>query len=280
MSDRALGILAAELRWRSAPDLASAAFTAEALLPRVRELAGTRVELAERDEGGGMERFVFPEVRSVHAAGELPMVVAWALPDAGAVDELPPEAFLHSSAWPEAREALAGATHAMLVTDVMARLVPPAQRLRAYHAVLRAVVESTRPAGVVLVGSDRVLPPAAYLDGLDRDPTGFSVALNVRRFHTDPATGESVFDTMGLAPLGLPDVQLQFIGLDQEAAAHWVASVAWSLFERGDVIADGHVVSGLDPAEVWPCRHEIGLADPERVVIDVDPSPHGPARPG
>jgi hypothetical protein len=30
--------------------------------------------------------------------------------------------------------------------------------------------------------------------------------------------------------------------------------------------------------ERWPCRHEIGLADPERVVLDVDPLPRGPVR--
>jgi hypothetical protein len=85
-------------------------------------------------------------------------------------------------------------------------------------------------------------------------------------------------DTLGLSQLGLPDVQLHFTDLDHDEAALWVANTAWYLFDHGDVIGDGHTITGLDPAERWPCVHEIGMADPERAVIDANPWPHGPAR--
>lgn len=275
----AIGILAAELRWREAPDLTSAAFSADGLLDRVRELAGTRVELVDREPGSGSEGFVFPDVTTAFDEGDIPMMVIWALPDGGTATALPDEAFLHSWDWPEAREVLAGPTFPMLLTDIMGRLVPPAERLRAWHAVLRAIVEATRPDGIHLVGSWRIIAPAAYLERLDADPTGFAVLLNLRRFTVDRSTGEAVFDTLGLGPLGLPDLQIHFLGLDPDAVARWVWNAAWYLFGNGDVFADGHTVAGVDPAERWPCRHEIGLADPERVVVDIDPSPHGPVRP-
>jgi hypothetical protein len=274
-----IGILAAELRWREAPDLMSTAFSADELLDRVRELAGTTVELMDREPGSGSEGFVFPEIRATFTDGEVPMMVIWALPDGETVSAVPEAAFLHSQDWPEAREVLAGRTFPMIVTDLMGRRVPPAQRLRAWHAVLRAIVEAARPDGIHLVGSGRVIATDAYLARLDADPTGFGVLLNLRRFTVDRASGESVFDTLGLSPLGLPDVQVHFLGLDGDAMAQWVWNAAWYLFANGDVIEDGHTVAGVDPEERWPCRHEIGLADPERPVLDVDPSPHGPVRP-
>jgi hypothetical protein len=280
MTAEPAGILAAELRWREAPDLASEAFSADRLLPRVRELAGTRVELVDREPGGGTELFAFPEVVTRFDGGDSPMLVMWALPDALAtVADLPADAFLYSADWPEAQATLSGASQAMIVTDLMGRLVDPGHRLRAWHAVLRAIVEASRPAGLHIPGSQRVISPDAYLALLDADPTGLGVMLNLRRFLIDPDTAESVFDTVGLAALGLPDVQLHFRGLDRDEAARWVWNVAWYLFEHGDVIADGHTIAGVDPSERWPCRHEIGLADPEREVLDADPSPHGPERP-
>jgi hypothetical protein len=273
MSDTGTRILAAELRWgeRPALDLAT-------LVPRIADLAGTPVEHVAGEPGSAIDQLRFPDLRTSFAEGTIAMQVLVARPDPGATAPLPPEAYLHSWDWPEARDVLAGAAATLLVSDLMASGVPPRPRLRAWHAVLRAIVEATAPAGIHVISSDRVLPPAAYLAGLDAEPTGFSVLLNLRRFHVDEASGEAVFDTLGLAPFGLPDIQLHFLGLDHEATARWVRILAWYVYANGDVIADGHAVSGVDPGEQWPCRHEIGMADPERAVLDVDPSPHGPAR--
>lgn len=273
MSETGTGILAAELRWVRRPALDVAA-----LRPRIAELAGTPVDHAPNDAGNAVDQFLFPALRTDLGEGSIAMQVLVARPDAEPSAPLPHEAFLHSWDWPEAATALAEATDALLVTDLMASGVAPRPRLRAWHAVLRAIVEAAPPMGIHLRSSDRILSPEAYLAGLDAEPTGFSVLLNLRRFHIDAATGETVFDTMGLAPLGLPDIQLQFTDLDHEAAATWTRILAWYLYANGDVVADGHAVSGVDAGEQWPCRHEIGMADPERVVLDVDPAPHGPVR--
>ncbi|HYO42738.1 MAG TPA: DUF4261 domain-containing protein [Candidatus Limnocylindrales bacterium] len=273
MSETGTGILAAELRWVRRPALDVAE-----LLPRIAALAGTPVEHVPNEAGNAVDQFRFPALRTELGEGSIEMQVIVARPDADPSGPLPPGAFLHSWDWPEAATLLAGATDALLVTDLMASGVTPRPRLRAWHAVLRAIVEAAPPAGIHLRTSDRVVSSGSYLAGLEEEPTGFSVLLNLRRFHVDEATGEAVFDTLGLAPFGLPDIQLHFRDLDHEAAARWTRILAWYVYANGDVIEDGHAVSGVDAGEQWPCRHEIGMADPERVVLDVDPSPHGPDR--
>jgi hypothetical protein len=265
------GILAAELRWATRP-----AIDVTALLPRIEELARTRVEHVPHDDDSALDQLVFPELRTAFDEGSISMQVVVMRPDPALTGPLPPDAYLHSWDWPEAEAVLSGAADALLVTDLMARGVPRGDRLRAWHAVVRAIVEAGEPLGMHLTSSDHVVSPAWYLRAMDQDPSGLAAVLNVRRFHV--RDGETVMDTLGLAPLGLPDVQLHFTDLGHEDAAEWVASTAWYLFERGDVIADGHTVTALDRTERWPCVHEIGMADPERVVIDVNPWPHGPER--
>ena len=80
-------------------------------------------------------------------------------------------------------------------------------------------------------------------------------------------------DTLGLAALGLPDLQCHFRGLAPEAVAPLLYNTAYYIFEKGDVIDDGHTVEGVTPGERWPCQHEASLVEPRRVVIDLDPGP-------
>jgi hypothetical protein len=201
-----------------------------------------------------------------------------ALPDADQDQALPPEAFRQTWDWPDASRAMGEAGQSMLVTDLMASGVPPADRLRLFHAVLRSIVETYAPVGLYVVSAERAVEAGAYLATLEADPAGFASTVNVRLFTIDDATGDALFDTLGLGPLGLPDIQLRFRGLDLDAAARWVFNVAYYVFANGDVIQDGHTLSGIDPDELWPCRHEGAMAGPERMVLDVDPWPHAPER--
>ena len=107
----------------------------------------------------------------------------------------------------------------------------------------------------------------------DEDP--LRVAINVRQFHVeDGKRGEMVMDTLGLAPLGLPDVQCHFLALGQNDVAALLFELARYLAVEGEVIGEGDTVPG-PRAEKWICHLEESLLEPQRDVIDLEPpSPH------
>jgi hypothetical protein len=78
-------------------------------------------------------------------------------------------------------------------------------------------------------------------------------------------------DTMGLAPLGLPDLQCHFSGLETTAVGQMLYNTAYYLFEHGDIIQNGHTVAGVPTERRWVCQHETALVVPERTVLDINP---------
>jgi hypothetical protein len=80
-----------------------------------------------------------------------------------------------------------------------------------------------------------------------------------------------VMDSLGLAALGLPDLQCHFRGLDCNAIAGLLHNLGIYLFENGDVIEDGHTIDGIAANQRWRCQHEMSLIGPERAVLDIDP---------
>jgi hypothetical protein len=97
-------------------------------------------------------------------------------------------------------------------------------------------------------------------------------ASNVRLFNVGIGT-EHLMDTLGLAAIGLPDVQCAFSNLDPSWVAGWMYGVATYLFERGDVINDGDVIPAPVAGEHWTCTHEVSRVPPSRTVLNVKPSP-------
>ncbi len=91
--------------------------------------------------------------------------------------------------------------------------------------------------------------------------------LNVR-FFTLTGSDEMLFDTMGFAALGLPDLQLHCKEIEPDDAVRFLRNLAAYLYHYGDVIEDGNTVEGID-GEKWKCRHEEALAGPARVVLDI-----------
>jgi hypothetical protein len=100
-------------------------------------------------------------------------------------------------------------------------------------------------------------------------------AVNVRLFQVQGRQeGEVLMDTIGLAALGLPDLQCHFVGLDPQQVANTLYGAAYYVYENGDVIEDGETIQGAGEGVVrWRCRHEDALMDPARVVLDIDPGP-------
>jgi hypothetical protein len=110
--------------------------------------------------------------------------------------------------------------------------------------------------------------------------------INVRLFRivsedeatAEPSAGDILMDTLGLAALGLSDLQCHFTGLDPEAVSRVLYNTGIYAMEHGDVIEADHTVQGIRPDEKWLCHREPSLALPERTVIDLDPGPPYSAR--
>lgn len=167
--------------------------------------------------------------------------------------------------WPGVDEALAGATASLLVTEMFAGPYGTRDRAAALVGVVAALTAATRPLAVSWPTSQRVTDPdAGAADGLGG-------LVNVRLFAVSDDEDERVMDTRGLAPFGLPDLQVHFRDLEPGPLAGLLYATASYLLEEGDVIADGNTISGLQGDEHWRCVHEDALVPPARTVLDIDP---------
>lgn len=181
----------------------------------------------------------------------------------------------HARDWPGAAAAVARARAAVRLVEAL----PSAERLGAF--VARVAAEAARRPCVAVwwKPAGRLVAPEA-LAAAAREDEPLRVAVQVRLFHVEESDGdERVVDTLGLAPLGLPDVQCHFAGLDAAAVAALVDETARYLYVEGDVIEDGDTVEGIDGTP-WACRHEAALVDPPRDVLDLAPPPAHAARRG
>jgi hypothetical protein len=197
----------------------------------------------------------------------------------------PPEArryepsLAQSWSWPEAREAASGCEATVLVTDVFAVDLPALHRLILVENVLVALVEAFPPQAIHWQPTQQFVDPQAFLAAYQT--AGGMVLmpgpLNVRMFRDDTAdmntSGEHelLMDTLGLAALGLFDLQCRFSGLDSAAVSRVLYNTALYMIERGSTIDDGDTIPGIEPQSRWVCRRTESTALPQRAVLDLAP---------
>jgi hypothetical protein len=165
--------------------------------------------------------------------------------------------------WAEAQQALERCTGSVLVSELLASLFPPQQRVTGLMSVVQVLVEQTHPLAISWPQSQRVTDPERL------EPEGLDGVLNVR-FFTVGDDEAMVMDTLGLDLFELPDVQCHYRDMDPAEVATMLYNTAVYLFAQGDVIDDGHTISGPEGDERYPCRHEPALIPPLRTVLDVD----------
>jgi hypothetical protein len=184
------------------------------------------------------------------------------------------EALEQSWRFEAAREVVAECRHSVVVTDLMSASLPYRQRLELFQAALAGVLETLGGAAIHWVPTQQVITPELFLDGYAQGGPQrfFAGAVNVRMFNIE-GTPHRVMDTVGLAAIGLPDVQCHFHGLSPSAVANVLYDVAHYLYDHGPVIDHGDTVGGIEPGDRWRCRHEWALIEPRRMVIDLDPGP-------
>ena len=184
------------------------------------------------------------------------------------------EAALQQSwGWREARAAVSHCQYSTLVMDVMAGGLLPTRRVAWFSQVLLSLLSLATYEAIYCQSSQQFVPPGEFLHH-HHSPTpnplyGF---LNVRMFNiANGAPTEVVMDTLGLATLGLPDLQCHFVQLNPSAVATLLYNTGAYLFQQGDVIQDGQTVPGVEPNTRWICQHEMALLAPQREVLDLNP---------
>ena len=166
--------------------------------------------------------------------------------------------------WAGAEEAVARCRWSVLVTEMFADPASRTERVAALTSVLAVLIEQTVPELLSWPYSQRVVDPDGF------QPDDIDSVINVRFFSVGEEGNEMVMDTAGLSVLDLPDVQCHYRDANPAEIAAMLFSTARYIFEHGDVIDDGHTISGLRGDERFSCRHELALVGPSRRVIDVD----------
>jgi hypothetical protein len=183
------------------------------------------------------------------------------------------EALQQSWSWRDASQVLPQCHFSIGVMDLMASGLDYKVRLTVIHQVLKSLIEAAPCAAMHWQMAQQLIEPQAYLEAQSGEkPDLMFAAFNVRLFNIqNRAPGETLMDTLGLAALGLSDLQCHFVNLDPNDIARILFNTGHYIFERGDVINDGETVQGIQPSDKWKCQHEAALVAPEREVLDINP---------
>jgi hypothetical protein len=140
------------------------------------------------------------------------------------------EALQWSPTWRERYTAVARCRASLVVSMIAHRAVNHATMLLAFLSVLDAVlgsVDDLRPIVLHWLPAQRVMPFSTYrLLRMELGPCG--PAINVRIAQVGDS--DTVADTVGLADLGLPDLQTLATGRDPAALAFRLVHLARSMF--------------------------------------------------
>jgi hypothetical protein len=182
-------------------------------------------------------------------------------------------ALTQSWGWPEASQVVATCKGSLLLTELMAQALDYKTRLELFHQALESVLMIAPCQAIHWTVSQQVIDPATYLTS--RQVGEFhplQLGVNVRFFNiSNRQPGEMLMDTMGLATLGLPDLQCHFVDLDPNEVSHLLFNTAYYLYENGDIIEDGNTIQGIKQNDQWRCQHESALVPPARIVMDLNP---------
>jgi hypothetical protein len=179
--------------------------------------------------------------------------------------------------WENAADAVARCTVKVPVTDLFARDLEPRERLAIFQSVLLGLIEANPPAAIHWRPAGKLVDPAALLraSGSARYDDLPASAINVRLFRVkNSEDGDLLMDTLGLAALMLPDLQIHFHGLEPASVAAHLYAFGLHVLRHGDVLDDGDAVDGPRTGQTWTCWHApASLVEPTRPVIDLDPGP-------
>ncbi len=188
--------------------------------------------------------------------------------------EIPEEAFQQNWHWNEAESAANICRYELLVTDIMTRTLEYKQRLNLYMNFLVAVIKATKPDVAYAVHGQKLIDPKKLVSDWDEpDRQILHTLFNVRLFNiTGSDKKDLLMDTVGLNAIGLPDFQIRFSAFEANEIANLLWNYAYYIYDKGDVIENGNTLEGIVGGSKWKCERIIPGLQPERVVINVQPT--------
>ncbi len=171
------------------------------------------------------------------------------------------------------KESIESCKIRVLVTDLMAIGLEYTKRVELFQKALYAIVELIPCEGINFHIAEQVISRDDYLENNplkdEYDPL-FGI-LNVRLFNIKGEKNEYLMDTLGLSAIGLCDLQCHFKNLDPNEISNILYSYGYYIFDNQDAVDNMTTVEGISKNDEWKCRHEVALAEPERVVLDINP---------
>lgn len=233
----------------------------------------------EADAGSGTLVFAHTDHLSHYGAGAVPAECIVTLPAEAIDSEALSEAIQQTWRWLRGRKVAGRCRTSVGVSDYNAAALAWGERLELFQRCLAAVVEAIPCVAIHWRPTQQVVDPAEFTAAMVEQ--GYRSlapgALNVRTFRVRAGSGEAggaeemLLDTLGLAALGLPDLQCHFRGLGRDEVAQVLRKVAGYIFKQGPVVGTGDTVPGARPGEAWACRLEQAVVPPNRPVIDLRP---------
>ncbi len=160
----------------------------------------------------------------------------------------------------------------MMASNMMAAMLPVMEQYQIIADYADLILELFPDCiGIYWPHSQRLVPREVYqrphwnskalhfLDG----------GLNIRFFNL-AGTNEMLFDTLGLTPIGLPDLQCHCNTLEPNDVVVFLRNLGAYLYQKGDIIEDGNTVEGID-GDKWICQREDSMVGPMRIVLDICP---------
>ncbi|MGD9682487.1 MAG: DUF4261 domain-containing protein [Candidatus Obscuribacterales bacterium] len=238
----------------------------EALQARSEELLDSGIEKA----GEGL--FVHTKVLAEYETATVPVQTTIIETEAKGDPRHYVESIEQSWNCEDAEERISNCIQTVLVSEMMAYPLDASIRLRLFHGVLQALIETTSPHTMVFLHSQQVIDPKLYMEDCSLDPVQRRGALNVRFYRVgNGEEGDMLMDTRGLDEVGLHDLQCHYRGLPPNEVARLLFNVAVYLVENGAVIDSGNTVEGIKPDSKWLCQFEEAIVEPERTVLDINP---------
>ncbi|WP_297421658.1 DUF4261 domain-containing protein [Clostridium sp.] len=171
------------------------------------------------------------------------------------------------------KELIEQCKYRVLVTDIMAIGLDYTKRVELFQKALYGIVEVMQCEGIHFPLTEQVISREDYLENnpLNDDYDMIFGILNVRLFKVEGVKNEYIMDTLGLSAVGLCDLQCHFKDLDPNQISDLLYSYGYYIFDNQDAADTLETVEGINENDIWKCRHEVSIAKPERVVLDINP---------
>ncbi len=165
---------------------------------------------------------------------------------------------------PDALEIVNKTKYKVLLTDLMASGLETKERLFILSNALSIFVKHSNCIGIANKNTQQIID-AEKIKATDDLLLSF---INIRFFNA----GDQGFlmDSLGLASLGLYDIQCHFIELNPNEVSSLLYNTAYYILTEEPIFENGHTVAGLNE-ESWLVQFETSLAEPSRNVLDLNP---------